>query len=261
METMKQKNISISGSGTTAGGEYHQVKVNGSGHINSDIQCEIFKCNGSARIEGNIKAASAKVNGSAHIEGNMDTDEMSINGSTDIDGNLICNELKIQGSSNVKGNLKGKEIVVRGSASINGNVSGEEVNIKGQVKIGGDCETESFYAHGNFKINGLLNAGNIDIELLRHCEAKEIGGETIKVKKNTDSSGFKKLLKFFTGQQPDQLTADVIEGDHVYLEHTHAKVVRGNTIEIGPGCNIGRVEYKESLEIDENAKIGAQEKL
>lgn len=261
MEKTKQRNISISGSGTSAGGEYHQVKVNGSAHINSDIQCEVFKCNGSAHIEGNIKADTAKVNGSSHIEGNMETGEMTINGSTDIDGNLTCSEVKIQGSSTVKGNLKGKEIIVRGSASIKGNVSGDEVDVKGQVKIGGDCEAESFKARGNFKINGLLNAGSIDIELYRLCEAKEIGGENIIVKKNTDVSGFKKLIKFFIGQQTDQLTAEVIEGDHVYLEYTHAKVVRGNTIEIGPGCVIDRIEYKQSLELDENAKIGAHEKI
>jgi cytoskeletal protein CcmA (bactofilin family) len=261
MEKTTERNISISGSGTASGGDYHQVKVNGSAHINGDIQCETFKCNGSSHIEGNITTKTAKINGSAHIEGNMDAAEMTINGSTDIDGDLNCKELKVQGSSSVKGDLKGEEIIIRGSASIKGNVSGDEVDVKGQVKISGDCEAESFNARGNFKINGLLNAGNIDVELLRLCEAKEIGGENIVVKKNTDSSGFKKLIKFFIGQQTDQLTADVIEGDHMYLEYTHAKIVRGSTIEIGPGCVIDRIEYKQSLELDENAKVGAQEKI
>ncbi|MCM3717540.1 polymer-forming cytoskeletal protein [Fictibacillus phosphorivorans] len=261
MEKAKKRNISISGSGTAAGGEYDQVKVNGSAHINSDIECEIFKCNGSAHIEGNIKTATAKVNGSSHVEGNMEAREMIINGSTDIDGNLTSSEVKIQGSSTIKGDLKGKEINVRGTASITGNVSSDEIDVKGQVIIGGDCEAESFLARGHFKINGLLNAGNIDIELLRLCEAKEIGGENISVKRNLDFSGFKKILKFFMGQEKDQLTAEVIEGDHVSLEYTHAKVVRGNTIEIGPGCVIDRIEYKQSLELDENAKIGTQEKI
>ncbi|MBY6038026.1 polymer-forming cytoskeletal protein [Fictibacillus nanhaiensis] len=261
MEKTAERNISISGSGTASGGEYHEVKVNGSAKIHGDIQCEKFKCNGSSHVEGNVIAENVKINGSTHFEGNLDAKEMTINGSADIDGNLHCNELKVQGSSSVKGHVTGKEIIVRGSASIKGNVSGEEVDIKGQVKIKSDCEAESFNARGNFKINGLLNAGSIDIELLRHCEAKEIGGETISVKKTIDSSGFKKLIKFFISQHSDQLTAEVIEGDHIYLEHTHAKVVRGNTITIGPGCHVEKVEYKESLELDENAKVGAQEKI
>lgn len=261
MEKTALKNISISGAGTSSGGEYNQVKVNGSAHIDGDLQCKDFRCNGSAHIEGNMKTGTAKVNGSAHIEGDVEAQEMTINGSTDIDGNLFCQELKVQGSSSVKGNLKGKEIIVRGEASVQGNVSGDEVDIKGQVKIKGDCEAETFSTRGNFKIDGLLNAGNIDVELLRHCEAKEIGGENIVVKKTRDSSGFKKLIKFFMSNQTEKLTAEVIEGDHLYLEYTHAEVVRGNTIEIGPGCDIKRVEYKASLEIDENAIVGAQEKI
>lgn len=261
MEKTANKNISISGSGTSSGGEYNQVKVNGSAHINGDLICEEFKCNGSAHIEGNMTAETAKINGSTHIEGDIEVKEMTINGSADIDGNLSCKELKVQGSSSVKGDLKGKEIIIRGSVSVLGNVSCEEVDVKGQVKIKGDCEAESFEAHGNFKIDGLLNAGTIDIELLRQCEAKEIGGENISVKKTRDSSGFKKLIKFFMSNHNDQLTAEVIEGDHLYLEHTHAEIVRGNTIEIGPGCVIKRIEYKTSLEVDESAKIGAQEKI
>lgn len=59
----------------------------------------------------------------------------------------------------------------------------------------------------------------------------------------------------------DQLTAEVIEGDQLYLEYTHAEIVRGNTIEIGPGCVIKRIEYKTSLEVDESAKVDAQEKI
>jgi cytoskeletal protein CcmA (bactofilin family) len=256
------KDISISGSGTSGGGEFHQVKVNGSAHINGDIKCEVFKCNGSSHIEGNIKTCTAKVNGSAHIEGDMEVNEITINGSTDIDGNLLCQDLKVQGSASIKGDLKGKDIIVRGAASVQGSVSGEEVDIKGQVKIKGDCEAESFSARGNFKIDGLLNAGNIDVELLRCCEAKEIGGENISVKKTSDySSGLEKLIKFFISSHTDQLKAEVIEGDHLYLEYTLAEVVRGNSIELGPGCDIKIVEYKVSLEIDEDAKVGTQEKI
>ena len=261
MERTQLKSISISGSGTSSGGEYDQVKVNGSAHIHGDLICEQFKCNGSAHLEGNITTDTAKINGSTHFEGDVEVKEMTINGSTDIDGNLLCDELKVQGSSTIKGNVKGKELIVRGSASIDGNVSSDEIDVKGQVKIKGDCETESFEARGNFKIDGLLNAGTIDVELLRHCEAKEIGGENITVKKTRDASGFKKLIKFFMSNHNDQLTAEVIEGDNLYLEHTHAEVVRGNTIEIGPGCDIKRIEYKTSLEIDPDAKVGTQEKI
>ncbi|WNB91490.1 polymer-forming cytoskeletal protein [Bacillus sp. NEB1478] len=261
MEKTVQQNLKISGSGSASGGVYNHVNVNGSGKITGDIECDIFSCNGSSNVKGNVKAESVKVNGSANIEGNMDAHEVSINGSSDIDGNVNCKEIKIQGSASIKGELKAKEIYVRGTSSVDGNVAGDEIEIRGQVKIKGDCEAESFNSRGNFSISGLLNAGHIDIELLRHCEAKEIGGEHIVVRKTNDSTGLKKLIKYFVSQNDDSLSADVIEGDHVYLEYTQAKVVRGNTVEIGPGCKIENIEYKESLEIDENAKVGKQQKI
>jgi cytoskeletal protein CcmA (bactofilin family) len=261
MEKTVEQNISISGSGSASGGLYNQVKVNGSAHLTGDVECKLFTCNGSSHVEGSLKAEKVKINGSTDVDGDMDTKEITINGSSDIGGNLQCEEMKIQGSSSVKGSLKGKEIIVRGTASIKGNVSGEEVEIRGQIKVDGDCEAESFNVRGNFKIKGLLNAGDIDIELLRHCEAQEIGGEKISVKRTRESSGFKKLLKFFIGKTADQLTADVIEGDHIYLEYTQAKVVRGNTVEIGPGCILDRIEYKQSLELDENATVGSHQKI
>jgi cytoskeletal protein CcmA (bactofilin family) len=261
MEKTVQQNLKISGSGSAGGGAYNHVKVNGSGKITGDIECEIFSCNGSSNVEGNVKSETVTINGSANIDGNLDADEVSVNGSSDIAGNVNSKEIKIQGTAAIKGNLKGKEISIKGSSSIQGNVSGEEIEIRGQVKIKGDCEAESFNSRGNFVINGLLNAGHIDIELLRHCEAKEIGGEHIVVRKTADTTGLKKLIKFFVSQNDDSLSADIIEGDHVYLEYTQAKVVRGNTIEIGPGCSIESIEYKETLEIDENAKVGKQNKI
>jgi hypothetical protein len=47
----------------------------------------------------------------------------------------------------------------------------------------------------------------------------------------------------------------MIEGDDVYLEGTHADVVRGRSVCIGPGSRIGNVEYSESLAIDPEAEV------
>jgi cytoskeletal protein CcmA (bactofilin family) len=261
MEKVVQKNIKISGSGSAGGGVFNQVKVNGSGTICGDLECEIFSCNGSSTVEGHLKAETVKVNGSANIEGNVNAEEILVSGSADITGSIDGKEIKVNGTAKIKGHVKGKEVLISGTSSIDGNVSCEEMEVRGQVKIKGDCESESFTSRGNFKISGLLNAGNIDIELLRHCEAKEIGGENIIVRKSADSFGVNKLIKLLVSQNIDHLSADVIEGDRIYLEFTKAKVVRGNTIEIGPGCTIERIEYKENLEIDESAKVGTQQKI
>ena len=48
---------------------------------------------------------------------------------------------------------------------------------------------------------------------------------------------------------------DVIEGDNIYIEYTQAKIVRGNTIVIGPGCNIELVEYKNNYTKDKESTV------
>ena len=59
----------------------------------------------------------------------------------------------------------------------------------------------------------------------------------------------------------NKLTVDIIEGDDIYLENTHAKVVRGNNITLGPGCEIELVEYKNDFKQDKEAEIGTHRKI
>ena len=65
---------------------------------------------------------------------------------------------------------------------------------------------------------------------------------------------------FATGRSGD-MTADSIEGDHLDLAYTTAKVVRGNHVRIGPGCKIDRVEYRQALTRSKDAQIGTEIKI
>jgi hypothetical protein len=46
-----------------------------------------------------------------------------------------------------------------------------------------------------------------------------------------------------------------ITGDTVTLEGTHAKLVKGKRVTIGPECTIDRVEYTTSLDVDAKATV------
>ena len=61
------------------------------------------------------------------------------------------------------------------------------------------------------------------------------------------------LLPF--GKEVGSLAAKVIEGDDIYLENTTADMVRGNKVKIGPGCQIGVVEYRDDFTHDPKATI------
>jgi cytoskeletal protein CcmA (bactofilin family) len=121
-------------------------------------------------------------------------------------------------------------------------VHSEHIDLKGHLTTQGDCEAEVFTARGIFTIGGLLNVGELDVKLYQNCQAKEIGAERISIRR---ASLLNHLNLFFKPSSNAILSASIIEGDEIYLEHTKAQIVRGKHVTIGPGCDIELVEYKE----------------
>ncbi|OXM88313.1 bactofilin family protein [Paenibacillus rigui] len=236
MEQEPKRDQIINGHGTSSGGSFRHVKINGAGTLHGDVECALLHINGQGEIEGGLKADAVEINGSGHIRGPVHAGKMRVNGEGTFDGKFTCNELKLKGSVN-----------------IHGNAACDTIRLEGGATIEGDCEAETFHAKGGFQIDGLLNAGFIDITMFFSCRAKEIGGEKIEVRAK---SGLSTLLNPFLPQfAAKHLHAEIIEGDEIVLEHTTAKVVRGNRVTIGPGCDIELVEYKQSFVPDKGAKI------
>ncbi|WP_456272471.1 polymer-forming cytoskeletal protein [Bacillus sp. AK031] len=231
----------LSGSSETGGGSFEKVQINGSGKITGDLDCKDFECNGSAKVYGNIQSDFAAIRGSAKVEGNFFADEIEIHGSSSIDGKLSFGKLEIKGHTGLVESVKGDYIL-----------------LEGMMKVKGDCEVENADLNGAFTIGGLLNGDRISIELHGKSKVKEIGGETITVKRSGPSIlNLDKLIKTWS----KELHADLIEGDVVKLEYTKAKVVRGNNVEIGPGCEIELIEYQNDLQVSEKAKVDKTEKI
>jgi cytoskeletal protein CcmA (bactofilin family) len=235
MEMEKIGDLVINGNGSTAGGTFAKVKLNGNGKVHGDIECENFEGNGSSKIEGKVTATNAVVNGSGKFVGDVTAENIRINGSATIDGTLAYKNLEVKGASKVTKNAKGEKLLVEGT-----------------LTVGKDCEADEAIFQGGFNIHGLLNADKIEVSLHGRSFAKEIGGETIKVRKSSSTSlGLDKIFKSLSRE----LHVDVLEGDIIELEYTKAKVVRGNTIKIGLGCEIDLVEYKNELQTNKSANV------
>lgn len=239
MDTKKRGDLVINGLGSSNGGQFHHVTINGKGTINSDVECMEFECNGSGTVNGNVLSEKVKVNGNAKINGNIESRILSIEGTAKVDKNL-----------NVK------NLHVSGKASVCGRVKSDEIKIKGTLTVAEDCEAEVFKAESQFKIGGLLNADQIDINIFGECKAKEIGGQTIRVKHKASFIGnlFKPVFQ-------TQLVTELIEGDKIEIEYTNAKVVRGNHVTVGPNSTIGLVEYTDEIVIDVKAIVGESRKV
>lgn len=228
---MDKRNLSIFGSGSSGGGEFNKIKIRGEGTITDDLTCQLFKVYGTGVAMGNVKA-----------------DSVDIYGTIDLYENVKSERIKIYGTMSANKDVYGNEMKVRGSLDVGGNISGEEINLKGGLTVKGDCEVENFLSDGTFDVRGLLNAGKVNIELkYGKSYVKEMGGEEIQVKRKSSFLGFNK--------QNGSLEADTIEGDHIYVEYTKAEVIRGKKVEIGPGCEIGIVEYNEQFHCAKDANV------
>ena len=167
-------------------------------------------------------------------------------------GNIECVNCSAEGVSTFSGSIKAQTIQLKGKASIEGDVSCETVNLEGQITISEKCDAEKFVGTGAFTIAGLLNAGEIFIQVYGPSHTGDIGAETIRIEKEAGRSLFSRLKR---------LSAETVEGDEIYLESTKANVVRGNRIVIGAGCDIDLVEYRTEFERHKSARVGTLKKL
>ncbi|MEQ2528257.1 polymer-forming cytoskeletal protein [Bacillaceae bacterium CLA-AA-H227] len=214
----------ISGHGKSGGGSFERVIINGHGVIHGDITARVVVINGISKMHASVYAEEMEINGHSKNEGRVTFRKMEING----------------------------------KASFLNSIEGKELQLNGMVKIEGDCEVENAELNGGFTIEGLLNADTIAISLSGRSTVKEIGGETISVKR--DKQSFLQLDKLFSILNKE-LTADMIEGDVIELENTIAKTVRGKHVHIGPGCQIDLVEYREDIRISEEADVKKSVKI
>ena len=226
---MDKKNLNdlrINGFGSSSGGSFNSVQINGKGDINGDLECTDFEINGLGFVRGNVKS----------------------------------NRTKVSGKSTIAGNLTGKEVLIDGMTEISGGINADKIENRGMLKIARDCGSDIFTSSGGFTIGGLLNAGSIEVNIYGPCKAREIGGEKIEVR-DGGTFGIGKFIGSLFHSWPLKtiLTAETIEGDDVYLECTTAKVVRGENVKIGKGCQIDVVEYKNTFQKDSAVDISVNE--
>jgi len=240
MSTELRKDLKYLGKMTSPGGVYKRVNFEGEVTIDGDLDCLEIKVNGILNEKGSLKLNTGKINGYAAVNGNMEANDININGELKVDGNISV-----------------KKIVSNGKLVSKGEISSEEMDINGELKVNGNCEAETFNLKGVFNIEETLNADDITVNLYGPSETKEIGGSKIHVQKGGDN----KLMEILTAILSPlnfykaHLKADTIEGDDVYLEHTTAQVVRGNTVSIGDGCEIDLVEYRTDFKKTQGASV------
>lgn len=68
---MRTDNLIINGYGSSNGGEFHKVQLNGKGTVNGNVECDQFECNGYGAVTGNLKSSNARISGSGKVDGTV----------------------------------------------------------------------------------------------------------------------------------------------------------------------------------------------
>jgi cytoskeletal protein CcmA (bactofilin family) len=279
--------VSIAGSGRISGGTYQSVKVAGSGTIDGDVKAETISVAGACTIHGSVIAEEMKASGSCTVEGDVTAEEFRTNGSAKVNGDVNADVFKCSGSQRVEGKLTTSYTKISGSCKVGGDVEADKFNSEGSfeiqgllsadiisIRLGGDCSAREI---GGEKIeikrkSGKYDRKNFETKSKDKSESEdkkwqfdEFGIQIdVDLEKITDMIGqigedLGIHVSGYIGR--GSLTAEVIEGDKIYLESTKAKIVRGKKIVIGPDCEIDSIEFEESLEIDEYSRVSNQTRI
>lgn len=209
----------ISGIGVLNGGKVQSAKIDGIAWVNGDIDSDSLIVNGKADIKGSVRTGNAEVHGLAQVGSWFEAECCKIEGMLDVEEAMKCREAKVYGS----------------------------------LTVHGCCQAERLISEGKLKLDA-LSAGEMRMKLDGQSSVRELSAGKVDVSCKGDwlRSGWQKLLSF---TKEHRLHAGTIEGEDIYLEHTTASVVRGARVKIGPGCDIGLVQYSEKLELHSQSDI------
>lgn len=295
MVTEGRERVSIAGSGRVSGGVYQSVTVAGSGTITGDVQAKTISTAGSCKIEGSVKAEELKTAGSCRIDGDVEAGELHATGSCKIEGRvkadvfkasgsqrigkkLTASYIKLSGSCQVGGDVEADKFVSEGAFTIEGLLSADEI----EIRLRGDCRVQEiggervevrqkgafgteFSSEGlKEKLRAKQPRAKEQFEKLRerfgidiNIDFEKLAEELGKLGESLGEIGVH--LGGFGGH--GRLETSTIEADEIYLEATQAQIVRGKRVIIGPDCQIESVEYEESCEVDESARVAHQQKV
>ena len=235
MEEKKLNSLIINGMGTYSGGEFERVIISGKGKITSAIKCNYLEVSGSASFENQINCDRGHISGTCKVGGDMAVGEMSISGSYKQEGTTTAERFEVSGMAKIKQCLSATTLHSTGMLTVEGNINGEEVRSEGMIHC-----------------SGLLNCEKLDIYCIGGCKLNEVGAAAISVKEQ--SWNISKLVGMFMPELT-RLSANVMEGDEIYLENCDVKVVRGRNIKLGKNCHIDTLEYSGTFEKDEASSV------
>ncbi|GKU77925.1 hypothetical protein [Paenibacillus sp. L3-i20] len=186
--------------------------------------------------------ARVKITGEALLQGDVTCERWSSMGTVDVRGSLISRFMKFTGEMKIAGSFSGGDLRGMGELKVSGEFRGEDVRLTGRLAVDGPIEGENLEIRGAFDCNDTVNAERVKLLMYGPSTAKEVVGSSVSIKRSRGGL----LNELFRPGLQAALRTDLIEGDDVYVEYAIVDVIRGSSVKLGPGCEVGRVEYRTS---------------
>lgn len=225
--------------------------------MNSDTGREI-RLAGIGTVEGG-RAERTIIDGMGKVTGDLDSGAVIVNGQATFKGSVQAEHAEINGLAGINGGLKTQKCRVEGKLTVEESLEADEAAVNGSLTVHGPCRIGRLLSHGKLQLDA-LNGDEIRLELQGGSSIRELSARFIQTKaSSSDLHGWQKLLPLPAIQ--NRLLAQTIEGEEIVLEHVTASLVRGVRVRIGPGCEIGRVEYTEQFERHADARVDSEARL
>lgn len=226
----------VSGSQSTTGGEFDNIRVSGSFHATGDVRCKSLHSSGSSNFEGIVDC-----------EG-----EIHSSGTIKIAKGVKANKLENSGTCHFA-SFSGGDTHTSGTLYCDGDIKSKSTEFSGTVKCQ-NFEADTIDGAGRIACNGEINADRVYLRLASsvNSRAKSIVGSKITIKP---------LHTFIIPFHSSVMETGLIEGDEIEINYVEAETVRGTNVKIGKKCKINRLEYSGTADIDNGAVVSEVVKL
>lgn len=219
------RSLKMCGAGSSGGGVFKEVMLEGAHKITGNIECDHFHTAGTCKALADISCLTFDGAGAMTLQ-----------------------------------SIKTKEMTVAGSCTCHGVIDCEVLQAEGYLSADEEVNAEEIRLEGKIKVLGSINAETVTLLLHEPSQVKEVGAGKVEVRKSTrKSKSWNVFTKFMIKKV--ELEAHQIEADDVYLEYCRALKVCGDKVVIGPNCVIEDVEYRGVLEIHPTSKVKHQKQI
>ena len=224
-----------------SGGTYKMLTCDGNTNLVGDFNCETFACTGRVYGEKTVTAKVLIATGTVQIR------------------RIRCYSAAFHGFSVVRTRLEASSAFQsRGNITFRGTIIATTVNIEDTIRMEGTLTASWLQARGSIHLDQ-VDAENITITFKNISTADRINGRNISIER----APFSFLDRALNGRELERnnfmIVKQGITGDYISLENVTVPVVRGVDVNIGPGCKVTNVYYRDHLYIDERAWVGHYE--